>query len=41
MRFISLDNRGLQPVVKHTSKNMLAMNVTGNPRGGRQRLFSI
>lgn len=30
MRFISLDNRGLQPVSKHTSKYMQAMNVTSN-----------
>lgn len=33
MMFISLDNRGLEPAVKHTSKYMQTMRVTSNARG--------
>lgn len=41
MRFISLDNSGLQHVVKHTSMYMQAMNRTSNTKGRQINLYII
>lgn len=41
MRFISVDNRGLQHVVKHISNYIQAKNVTSNNGDDRQTLFSV